>query len=230
MHHDSDRFRQIADPFSQKSRFWTLFPQWVCSLAATPPRLVAPPPANGGMTPSKAPTRRRHAVRGLRMAQNPHRSHPEVHRIAYKTWTQHRLARQRGDIETNNTTAHPQQGTAETGITTATEKCTKNARFSHAKAMTVSIPHRHTRAKATPVSNNRAAWSTGPGRGARVGFEARCRRDWLAWPRRPWAAAGPGRVSSRRAQPCTATQRRRCGGRRRDRRARAGFEARRRTK
>ena len=140
-----------------------------------------------------------------------------MHRIAYKTWTQHRLARQRGDIETNNTTAHPQQGTAETGITTATEKCTKNARFSHAKAMTVSIPHRHTRAKATPVSNNRAAWSTGPGRGARVGFEARCRRDWLAWLRRPWAAAGPGRAS-------TATQRRRCGGRRRDRRARAGFD------
>ena len=26
----------------------------------------------GGMTPSKAPTRRRHAARGLRMAQNPH--------------------------------------------------------------------------------------------------------------------------------------------------------------
>ena len=26
----------------------------------------------GGITPSKAPTRRRHAVRGLRMAQNPH--------------------------------------------------------------------------------------------------------------------------------------------------------------
>ena len=178
----------------------------------------------GSDTPA---TRRQRASHG---AKPPHRSHPEVHRIAYKTWTQHRLARQRGDIETNNTTAHPQQGTAETGITTATEKCTKNARFSHAKAMTVSIPHRHTRAKATPVSNNRAAWSTGPGRGARVGFEARCRRDWLAWLRRPWAAAGPGRVSSRRAQPCTATQRRRCGGRRRDRRARAGFEARRRTK
>ena len=27
---------------------------------------------SGGMTPFKAPTRRRHAVRGLRMAQNPH--------------------------------------------------------------------------------------------------------------------------------------------------------------
>ncbi|WP_156929372.1 hypothetical protein [Actinomyces sp. ICM54] len=38
-------------------------------------------------------------------------------------------ARQRGDIETNNTTARPQQGTAETGITTATEKCTKKHPF-----------------------------------------------------------------------------------------------------
>ena len=66
------------------------------------------------------------------MAQNPHRSHPEVHRIAYKTWTQHRLARQRGDIETNNTTAHPQQGTAETGITTAPKNRTKNTHFSPA--------------------------------------------------------------------------------------------------
>ena len=48
MHHDSDRFRQIVDPFPRNSRFWTLFTQWVCSLAATPPRLAAPPPPNGG--------------------------------------------------------------------------------------------------------------------------------------------------------------------------------------
>ena len=74
MHHDSDQFHQIADPFSQKSRFWTLFPQWVCSLATTPPQTASSPLPIGGMTPSKAPTRRRHAVRVLRMAQNPHHS------------------------------------------------------------------------------------------------------------------------------------------------------------
>ena len=45
----------------------------------------------------------------------------------------------------------------------------------------------------------------------------------------PWAAEEPGRTTSRRAEPRTAIQRRRCGGRRRVRRARAGFEARRRT-
>ena len=46
----------------------------------------------------------------------------------------------------------------------------------------------------------------------------------MAWPRCRWAVAGPGRASRRRAQPHTATRRRRCGGRRRVRRARAGFE------
>ena len=76
-------------------------------------------------------------------------------------------ARQHGDVETNNTTAHPQQGTRETHITYAPKNRTKNAHFSPAKAMAVSIPHRHQQAKATEVSNHRATWLTGPGRGAR---------------------------------------------------------------
>ena len=99
-------------------------------------------------------------------------------------------ARQHGEIETNNTTAHPQQGTAETGITSAPENCTKNTHFSPAKAMAVSTgpphrpakatlvsvkarpapakamavstPYRYQQAKATPVSGERATWSTGP--------------------------------------------------------------------
>ena len=58
-------------------------------------------------------------------------------------------ARHHGDIETNDTTAHPPQGTAETGVTSAPEKCTKNAHFAPAKAMAVSTPHRYKRAKAT---------------------------------------------------------------------------------
>ena len=40
-----------------------------------PRKLRAHRHQSGGMTPSKAPTRRRRADRGLRMAQNPHRSH-----------------------------------------------------------------------------------------------------------------------------------------------------------
>ena len=70
-----------------------------------------------------------------------------------------------GDVETNNTTARPQQGTAETAITFAPTNCTKTAHFSPAQAVVVSNPHTHQRAKATMVSDNRATWPTGPGRG-----------------------------------------------------------------
>ena len=52
-------------------------------------------------------------------------------------------------------------------ITSAPENCTKNAHFSPAKAMAVSNPHRHQRAKAIGVSDNQATWPTGPGCGAR---------------------------------------------------------------
>ena len=81
-----------------------------------------------------------------------------------------------GDIETNNTTAHPQHGAAETDDTSAPEKRTTIAHFSPAKAMAVSIPRRNkrakamavsveaqpARAKATGVSHHRDAWPTGP--------------------------------------------------------------------
>ena len=178
------------------------------------------------------------------------------------------MTRQRGDIETNDTTAHLQQRTTETGITSAPENCTKNAHFSPAKAMVVSSEARPARAKATPVSDKRAAWPTGPGCGARgrrralhplrgdtpdqngcnaygsgamptdrvhrttleypkeesaaphpspVDRNTRShktpknrrhggrRRDRRAWLRCPWAAAGPGRTTSRRAQPHAST-------------------------
>ena len=86
-----------------------------------------------------------------------------------------------GDIETNTTTAHPQQGTTETAITSAPKKCTKNTHFPPAKAITVSIPHRHKQAKATmvsiplrhkqakanAVSGHRATSPAAPTRGAR---------------------------------------------------------------
>ncbi len=124
--------------------------------------------------------------------------------FAHRTHTQ-------GDDETNNTTAQPQHGTTETGIASAPGNCTINANFSPAKAMAVSIPHRHKQAKAITVSNHRATSSathTAP-----VGGGG-------AWPH------------NEPTHPATHQydRRRRCGGRRRDRRARAGFEARRRTK
>ena len=59
-----------------------------------------------------------------------------------------------------------QNGNTETNNTSATEKRAKNTRFSPAKATPVSTSHGHKLAKATGVSKNRTAWSTGPGRGA----------------------------------------------------------------
>ena len=96
-----------------------------------------------------------------------------------------------GEIETDDTTARPQQGTAETGITSASENCTKYSHFSPAKATAVSIPHRRKRAKATAVSDHRAASPAAPTRGTRG----------RAWLRHPWAVAGPCRTTSRRAEP-----------------------------
>ena len=77
-------------------------------------------------------------------------------------------ARQHGDFETDNTTAHPQQGTSETGIASVPENCTKTAHFSPAKAMAVSVEARPASAKAMAVSD-RATWPTGPG-GATQGW------------------------------------------------------------
>ena len=86
--------------------------------------------------------------------------------------------------------------------------------------MAVSVTARPAPAKAMAVSDSQAAWPTGPGSGARgrrglAGLRDdapnytsatrhhRCggrRRDWWTWLRRPWAAAGPGRASRRRAK------------------------------
>ena len=71
-----------------------------------------------------------------------------------------RREQKHGDVETDDASARPQQGTIETGITTAPENCTKNAHFSPTKATVVSNPHRHKRAKAMAVSDHRAIWLT----------------------------------------------------------------------
>ena len=108
-------------------------------------------------------------------------------------------AQQRGDVETNNTTARPQQGSLETGITSAPEKCTKNTHFSPAKAMTVSIEARPAPAKATTVSGNRT-----PGRQGQAAVPV---GDGGDWPGDQWAAnvtnvVKPTRFQSPRENPC----------------------------
>ena len=57
-----------------------------------------------------------------------------------------------GDVETNNTTARPQQGTTETDDTSATQNCTKNAHFAPEKAMAVSFRCKEVLAKVLSVS------------------------------------------------------------------------------
>ena len=122
-------------------------------------------------------------------------------------------AQQHGDIETTDTTAIADTGQHETIITTAPENCTKNAHFSPAKATAVSTPHRHKCAKATEVSDNRAACPTGlaaapvGGGGAWPGFEATRRAKLAARTARGRAAAhrhtqrpGPSRQATRRPE------------------------------
>ena len=214
-----------------------------------PSSRICPAPPQGGNGVIRGTTRRRHAGSQFLMLQNPHRSQPEVHHAASKTGavpvgtkklaqqaqkrrilgvlsvqgelfrahTHHQAtqgelfahkAQQHGDIETTNTTAHPQQGSLETCITSAPEKCTKNTHFTPAKAMA--------------VSDNRLAGLQG-----QAAVPAGSGRTQMRY---PWAVAGPGRASRRRTEQHQHTRPHWCGGRRRDRRARAGFEARRRTK
>ena len=74
-HYARHRCAQNTDHLAHDSPFSAFFTEVVCILGAAPPQAATSQPQNGGgMTPSKAPTRRRHAARGLRMAQNPHRS------------------------------------------------------------------------------------------------------------------------------------------------------------
>ena len=160
-------------------------------------------------------------------------------------------ARNHGDIETNNTTAHPRRRAAETDIATAPENCTKNTHFSHAKATGVSVEARPAPAKAMAVSEPGrlvgTAWLRRPWAAVGLGRTTSRRAEppisvtsptgvegaggyGRAWLRRPWAAVGLGRASRRRTGHHQPTRPHWCEGRRRDRRARAGFEARRRTK
>ena len=90
-------------PDAESAKVQTHSPQTACfqrfspdgSPVSQPHRLKLRPRRHrsGGIALHGGPTRRRHSARRLRVVQNPHRSQPEVRRIAYKSWAQHRLAR-----------------------------------------------------------------------------------------------------------------------------------------
>ena len=82
---------QATSPLA--ARFQCFSPRWSAVWA---PQHRKPRPRrrqSGGIALHGGPTRRRHAARRLRVVQNPHRSQPEVRRIACKSWAQGRLAR-----------------------------------------------------------------------------------------------------------------------------------------
>ena len=151
-------------------------PRWSALWARQHPRQHSPCNQTGRIARHEAPTRRGHAASQLLMAHPPTAADmegaPSPTRPRCSTrWREkfvHRTQKHR-EIETNSTTARRQQGTSETGITSAPENCTTNAHFSPAKAIAVSIPHRRKQAKAMAVSDNRATSPTGPGCGARGG-------------------------------------------------------------
>ena len=122
-------------------------------------------------------------------------------------------ARQRGDFETDNTTARPQQGSLETGITSAPEKCTKNTHFASAKAMAVSVEARPAPAKATTVSIEarpapaKAMTVSGNRTPGRQGQAAAPVGGGGPWPGDQWAAdvtnvVKPTQFQSPRENPC----------------------------
>ena len=88
-------------------------------------------------------------------------------------------AQQHGDIETTNTTAHPQQGSLETGITSAPENAPKTP---------ISHPQRRRRFQ--------SRLGRRPQRRHR--FQTTAHLADRARRRCPWAAAGPGRAASGR--------------------------------
>ena len=98
--------------------------------------------------------------------------------------TQHRRAiffahqtRHHGDIETNNTTAHPRQGTVETDITSAPENCTKKHPFRTRKGDDGFNPTQAGTSNGDTGFRQPAAWLARPdcgpvgGGGAWPGFE-----------------------------------------------------------
>ena len=113
----------------------------------------------------------------------------------------------------------PRQGSLETGIASAPENCTKNTHFAPAKAMTVSTapltgPQRRRRFQSRLGQHPQRRWWFQTGPPGRQGQTAVPMGGGGAWP-----GFDPTHRTTRQY-----TKRRRCGGRRKVRRARAGFE------
>ena len=71
-HHPRHHCAQNADRLAHNSPLSAFFVEAVCTVGTTPVQEAASPPPIGGIALHEAPTRRRHAARGLHVVQNPH--------------------------------------------------------------------------------------------------------------------------------------------------------------
>ena len=76
---------QNTDHLAHNTPFSAFSPRWSVLWAPHRPKRRAHRHQSGGMTPSKPPTRRRHAAKELRMAQNPHHRRYEARRRDWRS-------------------------------------------------------------------------------------------------------------------------------------------------
>ena len=85
IHHDRHRCAQTQTASPLAARFQGFSPRWSAIWALHHHKSRPRRRQSGGIALHGGPTRRRHAARRLRVVQNPHRSQPQVRRVASKT-------------------------------------------------------------------------------------------------------------------------------------------------
>ena len=151
----------------------------------------------GGIAPSKAPTRRRHAARGLRMAQNPHRSQPQVRRIATRPghstgWREKVRPTPPLQWHFREKLAQQAQKRRIWGVVSVQGELFRAHTHHQTKQGELFLACRRWPTSATPQP---------PAQRARQGLAAVPAGSGVARPRHSWAAAWPGRASRRRTEP-----------------------------
>ena len=227
-HHDRHRCAQNADHLTHNRPFSAFFAEVVCTLGTIPPQTVISPSPNGGNGVIRGTTRRRHAANQLLMLQNPHRRREGIRAtgVPPDAGPDCGTCARRARLRHPWTAATPPPPTFRMQFPHDTNRCTlKNRRIS-----TIRFQHlKYTQGNCMRnyygmggAGPSRAIHST-PGTTGVEGVGGTCRGAGGRW-------RGLAGLRDDATNQTTATQPHWCGGRRRDRRARAGFEARRRTK
>ena len=200
MHRARHHCAQNADHLAHDSPFSAFFTEVVCVLGAAPPQAATSEPQNGGndaIQSSDTPaTRRQRASHGAKPPLPPQsEATPWFAGRGLTAYGSHALQ------TSSNWRILKRPSTA--SVTNVVNLSQKTSIFNEKGVGLTTFVTKHKQAR--PIGGHREAY------GARL----RCR----------WAAAGPGRGSRRRTSTRQHTGPHWCGGRRRDRRARAGFES-----